>query len=199
MKKNSCPAQSWPSIGNGEEICSSEWLFIVQWVFQRLKLMLMWVLKMLMKYILRLYCTIVTWSSGTSAADLIYPNVTESRSEKNGYWRSQKDFYKWFFIAGLPEINGFTWFYGFILEKHNLNTCTVKRLCNSKECALSSRGKFAEILLKCRPHKQGCFEMILQGGECLHGQVMVFLNQLVHLKIGFCAEVLHPVTYFHSE
>lgn len=126
-----------------------------------------------MKYTSRLSCTIVTWSSGISAAELIYPNVAESRSEKNGYWRSQKDFYKWFFIAGLPEINECTWFCGFILEKHNLNTCTVKGLCNSKVCELSSRGKFAEILLKCSPHKQG-FEMILQGGKCLHGQYFFF-------------------------
>lgn len=63
-----------------------------------------------------------------------------------------------------------------ILEKHNLNTCTVKGLCSSKVCALWSRGKFAEVLLKCRPYKQGCFEMILQRDECLHGQVMFLLS-----------------------
>lgn len=69
-----------------------------------------------------------------------------------------------------------------ILEKHNWNTCTVKGLCNSKVCELSSRGKFAGILLKCSPHKRG-FEMILQGGKCLHGQYFFFFNQLVSLKI----------------
>lgn len=60
-----------------------------------------------------------------------------------------------------------------ILEKHSLNLCSVfnKELCNSKICTLWSKSKFAEVL-KYRPHKQGCFEMILQGGECLHEQVM---------------------------
>lgn len=120
-----------------------------------------------MKYILRLPCTIVIWSSGTSAADLMYPNVIESRSEKNGYWRSQKDFLQ----VDVPDSMALWWS---ILGKHGLNICSVKGFCNSKVCTLWCRGKFAEVLLKCRPHKQGCFQLILQGPECLHGQVMGF-------------------------
>lgn len=61
-----------------------------------------------------------------------------------------------------------------ILEKHNLDTCTPKGLCNSKVCELWNQGKFSEVLLKWRPQKQSCFEMILQGSEGLHGQVMFF-------------------------
>lgn len=128
---------------------------------------------MLMKYILRLSCTIVTWSSATSAADLIYPNATESRSEKNEYWRNQKRFLQVVLYSWSIRNEGMyliLWLYfGEVQFK-----CTDEGLCNSKVCALWSRGKFAEILLKCRPHKQGCFEMILQGGECLHGKVMFF-------------------------
>lgn len=67
-----------------------------------------------------------------------------------------------------------------ILEKQTLNLSSVfsKGLCNSKVCALRSKSKFAEALLKYRLHKPGCFEIILQWGEHLRGRLMFFVQSI---------------------
>lgn len=91
----------------------------------------------------------------------------------------EEDFYKCFFkveqvYQKKMDVSDSMNLWWSILEKHSLNLCSVfsKGLWNNKVCALWRKSKFAETLLKYRTHKQGCFEIILQGGEGLHGQVM---------------------------
>lgn len=78
--------------------------------------------------------------------------------------------------AGLPEkksMSDFVILWLSILEKYGLNVGSVfnKGLCISKVSALWSKST-----LQHRRHKQDCFEIILQEGECLHGQIMFFVQ-----------------------
>lgn len=112
----------------------------------------------------------------------------EGESEEDGYCRSQEDFYKWFFkveqvYQQKMDARDSTTLRLHIQEKQSLNLCSVfnKGLCNSEVRALWRKTKFAEALLKYRPHQKVCFEMILQGGEHFDGQWFL-LDQLLNLE-----------------
>lgn len=137
------------------------------------------------KYIWSLLCTIIIWSFGISATDL-REDVLEGTCEENRYCSTQECFYKWFFKEEQVYqkkkmcVSDSMTLWLSILEKQTLNLSSVfsKGLCNSKVCALRSKSKFAEALLKYRLHKPGCFEIILQWGEHLRGRLMFFVQSI---------------------